>query len=140
VVTTTWLLLDQFISADLYELNRTLLLTTMEAPSYVASLALLPQALRTCAFFRVWCLVELVSALRAGRPVVMLVGNADSATGAFRPNRGMIANLYRLVDVRSAIASVEADRVRILHDLQVGFRAFSAAGHVLQWVIMSSEQ
>ena len=35
-----------------------------------------------CAFFRAWCLVELAEALRARKPVVMLIGELDPS-GAF---------------------------------------------------------
>ena len=40
-----------------------------------------------CAFFRVWCLVELASALEAKKPVVMLVGAAAPGDAlAFKQN------------------------------------------------------
>ena len=41
-------------------------------------------AFQMCAFYRVWCLVELNAALGGRKPVVMLIGTADPATGAFR--------------------------------------------------------
>eukprot|EP00854_Cymbomonas_tetramitiformis_P004445 gene4445-5456_t len=73
-------------------------------------------ALRQCAFFRVWCLVELASALTAQKPVVMMIG-AASVDGSFETNIAMVNNLVRLVDVTKASASVEEDRVRILQEL-----------------------
>ena len=47
-----------------------------------------PTALkRQCAFFRVWCLVELVTALRHAKPVIMLVGAAEPTdVGIFKPD------------------------------------------------------
>ena len=72
-----------------------------------------------CAFFRVWCIVELVTALRLHKPVIMLVGSS-AADGSlrFEPNRSMLGNLSLLVDVASASASVDEDRVRILAEVQ----------------------
>ena len=39
-----------------------------------------PEAFKQCAFFRVWCLVELAEALRSKKAVVMVVGK-QSADG-----------------------------------------------------------
>jgi len=74
-------------------------------------------ALQWCAFFRVWCLVELDASLRYGKTTLMLIGANDGERG-FVPNDGMINNLLHLIDVTKAVASVEADRVRILQDLE----------------------
>ena len=59
-------------------------------------------------------LVELVSALEAKKPVVMLVGAAaeGSKNLRFEPNEKMLANLFDLMDLEEADASVAADRVR----------------------------
>ena len=78
-------------------------------------------AFRECAFFRIWCVVELAAAVSFEKPVVMLIGRADES-GIFVPNRRMIGQLYNLIDVRRAAASVEADRVRELANVnsQVG--------------------
>ena len=52
--------------------------------------ALVPEApFLRCAFFRVWCLAELASALRFRKPVVILVG-AAGARGEFVPERSML--------------------------------------------------
>lgn len=99
-----------------------------------------PEAARQlCAFFRVWCLVEIAAALEAKLPVVMLVGSS-TATGAtpaalpasgpvpaasapaqynlqFVPDPGMLNRLYWLIDITSAAATVEADRARILAEV-----------------------
>ena len=64
--------------------------------------------------------MELVTALREGKPVVMLVGAADE-TGAFVPNTEMLIKLFFSVDVAQAAATVEEDRVRILGDVQREF-------------------
>ena len=85
------------------------------------------EALRACAFFRVWCLVELCSALEGRKPVVMMVGNADAASGAFTPNKAMLSKLYRIVDIKGAAASVEADRKRILGNIEATL-GFSQVG------------
>ncbi len=70
-------------------------------------------------------LVELVSALKASKPVVMLVGaqakptslaEAGAGTGELRfvpdASQSMMSHLSLLVDVSRAVASFEADRVR----------------------------
>eukprot|EP00854_Cymbomonas_tetramitiformis_P013797 gene13797-16308_t len=75
------------------------------------------EAKRICAFFRVWCLVELQAALHAGKPVVMLIGAAET-NGSFKANTEMCQNLYFCVDVRQAVASVETDRKRILREVE----------------------
>ena len=64
--------------------------------------------------------MELATALREGKPVVMLVGAADE-TGAFVPNTKMLGKLLFSVDVAQAAATVEEDRVRILGDVQREF-------------------
>ena len=62
-----------------------------------------------CAFWRVWCLVELAAALAKGVPVVMLVGGKDGS-GGFVPELSMLQpNLGYLVDVGSADATVKND-------------------------------
>lgn len=99
-------------------------------------------ARQLCAFFRVWCLVELAAALEAKLPVVMLVGGSrfihadasaatlgdstgtNSAVAAaeqlsFVPDAGMLNRLYWLIDISQAAATVDADRVRILEEVAV---------------------
>ena len=51
------------------------------------------------AFFRIWCLVEMVAALQAGLPVILLVGAAVAPSSkdhvaelAFKPNKAMLTN------------------------------------------------
>ena len=66
------------------------------------------EALKNCAFFRIWCLVELVEALRRGKAVVMLIGRAR-ADGSFEPNRDMGVNLLQMVDIQHATATVPED-------------------------------
>ena len=51
------------------------------------------------AFFRIWCLVEMVAALQAGLPVILLVGAAVAPSSKdhapkleFKPNKGMLMN------------------------------------------------
>ena len=55
------------------------------------------EAFRTCAFFRLWCVVELAAALRYRKPVVMLVGAAAEEGDGFIPNQKMLANLFFLL-------------------------------------------
>jgi hypothetical protein len=97
-------------------------------------------AKQLCAFFRVWCLVEIAAALEAKLPVVMLVGSStfigatpaalpvpaaaptvDDASAPytlqFVPDPGMLNRLYWLIDITSAAATVEADRVRIIAEV-----------------------
>ena len=75
-------------------------------------------AKRVCAFCRVWCVVELGSAVAFEKPVVMLVGAASADGSSFEPNGAMLVNLYVMTDVRKAVASVEADRVRELANVE----------------------
>jgi hypothetical protein len=69
------------------------------------------EALKKCAFFRIWCLVELTEALRRQKAVVMLIGRAR-ANGRFRADISMVSNLAQLVDVSNATATVPADLER----------------------------
>eukprot|EP00240_Pyramimonas_obovata_P004351 CAMPEP_0118950670 /NCGR_PEP_ID=MMETSP1169-20130426/51793_1 /TAXON_ID=36882 /ORGANISM="Pyramimonas obovata, Strain CCMP722" /LENGTH=345 /DNA_ID=CAMNT_0006897559 /DNA_START=163 /DNA_END=1197 /DNA_ORIENTATION=+ len=80
-------------------------------------LAVPKEAKQVCAFFRVWCLVELHAALCFRKPIVMLIGSADEE-GHFQSNTDMCENLFHCVDVRAASASVEADRARILQEVE----------------------
>ncbi|KAL1520006.1 hypothetical protein AB1Y20_023487 [Prymnesium parvum] len=93
------------------------------------------EALSRCAFFRVWCVVELVAALRQGKPTVLMIGKTEK-DGTFEPNGqkhrsykdtkkitplgGMLETLYEMVDVRKATAKVEADRQRELESVASG--------------------
>ena len=78
--------------------------------------------------------MELTTALREGKPVIMLVGTANEQ-GGFVPNKEMLFNLRFMLDVRNASASVPADRDRILADIdkEPGFEAVNtlAIGAVL---------
>jgi hypothetical protein len=76
--------------------------------------AALAAAQAECAFFRVWCLVELVTATLAGIPVALLVGQADPTTRSFAPNPRMLNSLFHVIDVASAEATLPTDRDRIL--------------------------
>ena len=71
---------------------------------------------KRCAFLRVWCLVELAAALAAALPVVMLVGAADSQ-GKFEPNSDMLENMYHLVDINLAEATVASDVEMIFEEI-----------------------
>ena len=78
------------------------------------------EAKMKCAFFRVWCIVELEAALRAAIPVVMLVGSGEAqcdGSTVFRTERSMLPNLLWMVDVKQAAASRESDKTRILADV-----------------------
>ena len=84
------------------------------------------EAYRRCAFFRLWCIVEISAARAAGTPAIMLVGDcgadvdSDSDSehsggggGAFfEPDDLMLDNLHYLVDVREAACAVAADKER----------------------------
>jgi hypothetical protein len=74
-------------------------------------------AFHRCAFFRVWCLVELASALQSSKPVVMVVGDIDAA-GQFVPMTEMLENLYLLVSITKATASNPEDLRRELDKIE----------------------
>ena len=74
-------------------------------------------ARQVCAFYRVWCLVELTTALRDAKPVIMLVGETDEASGDFVPLSSMLRNLLYSLDITNAQATFEEDRVRILGEV-----------------------
>jgi hypothetical protein len=57
---------------------------------------------KRCAFWRVWCLVELAAAAAMQVPVIMLVGTAADDDASFTPNNKMLKNLGNLVDVAQA--------------------------------------
>ena len=63
-------------------------------------------------------MVELAAAVKYEKPVVMLIGEASADGTAFAPNDAMIDNLFFMTDVRQAAASVEADRVRELRNVE----------------------
>eukprot|EP00959_Pyramimonas_sp_CCMP1952_P075049 1568246-Pyramimonas_sp.AAC.1 len=69
---------------------------------------------RSCAFFRVWCLVELREALISKKPIIMLAG-ASNDDMEFIPTKSMLDNMFGLVAVEQAIATVPEDQARI-HD------------------------
>ena len=76
---------------------------------------LVPEELKQLSvFFRVWCLVEMAAALRAAKPVVLLVGAAagEGEDLRFVPNDAMLGSLFFIMDIRQAVASREEDRVR----------------------------
>jgi len=85
-----------------------------------------PIAYRMCAFFRVWCLVELNEALTQEKPVVMLIGS-EGEDGSFKTNKSMMRNLFYLVDVQQAEATVPEDKKRILASIEkgIGFEALN---------------
>jgi len=73
-----------------------------------------------CAFFRVWCLVELASALAMDKPVVMVIGGSNK-DNVFKPepDLGMLINLYYIIDIENhASSSVPEDKNRILDDIK----------------------
>ena len=82
-------------------------------------------AKQKCAFYRVWCLVELNAALGGRKPVVMLIGAAGD-DGCFVPERGMLNNLADSIDVEQAEASVPADRERELKKIEASDGGFGA--------------
>ena len=87
--------------------------THVEAVAQLKEKIVPPEAKELSAFFRVWCLVEMVAALQAAKPVVLLVGKAASGEELrFEPNDAMLPNLYHVMDIRQAAASREEDRVR----------------------------
>ena len=71
-------------------------------------------ALEWCAFFRVWCLVELSEAIERGKAVVLKLGQHEShefvRSGGPLPNNDMLHILTQFVNVEEAAASVESDR------------------------------
>ena len=77
---------------------------------------------QNCAFFRVWCVVELHAALQYKKPVVLLAGSlADPGggdSGTFQPNADMFKALSLVIDVSRAKASVDADWVRELERIE----------------------
>ena len=119
--------------------------------------------LQVCAFFRIWCVVELVAALLGNVPVILLVGTEDLSVynaqnslesegapiGSFQPNPAMLDTLVEMVDVDKAVASVEADRVRELGHVkkQLGVTpanffakgAILAANHTMRALAASRE-
>ena len=92
-------------------------LMTMERNDVVAQRSdLLPfEERKKCAFFRVWCLLELAAAAACGASVVMLVGESDG--GAFVPKDEMLDDLYHLINVAHADATVESDKKLIFETL-----------------------
>ena len=72
-----------------------------------------------CAFFRVWCLVELASALQNKKPVVMVVGNINT-NADFLPMTEMLKHLYHLVTITKATASNPEDLTRELSKIEKG--------------------
>ena len=97
---------------------------------------------RMCAFYRTWCLAELAKAAEAGTPVVTLIGKASTWSGelltsghrhewealsnmtrwdkastrkislSFEPSPFTMASLTHLIDMETAMVSIEEDRKR----------------------------
>ena len=82
--------------------------------------------------------MELATALREGKPVIMLVGAAGK-TGAFVPNTEMLNKLFFSVDVAQAAATVEEDRVRILGDVQREF-GFDKVNTLAKGAVMGARE
>ena len=76
-------------------------------------------AMQRCAYYRVWCLVELSEALLAHKTVVMLTGHCGT-DGSFEPQVEGLGYLATGLDVRQARATVPADRERILEHIRTG--------------------
>ena len=109
---------------------------TMSYSEAVSANAAIPaEVMAECAFWRVWCLVELDAALRGKKPVhslpfvrahcltcpgqvVMLVGDIDKDE-EFVPEYGMLSNLHYLVTITKATASNPVDCKRELSTLSV---------------------
>ena len=97
-------------------------------------------AFETCAFFRLWCVVELAAASAYSKPLFMRVGTGTSvakvqgkgkmqAVGmGFEHKTDMLASLTALVDVTKSRAAVEGDRVREL--------AKVSTGHAPAWALI----
>jgi ankyrin repeat protein len=103
------------------------------------------------AFFRVWCLVELMAALEGDIPILLLCGDytvygSDSSsssssssssrrrrssgtdTGAsFTLDHAMLDNVHKIINVEKAEATFEEDRIRILDTVKstIGVHAFN---------------
>ena len=97
---------------------------------------------RMCAFYRTWCLAELAKAAEAGTPVVTLIGKASTWSGelltsghrhewealsnmtrwdkastrkislSFEPSPFTMASLTHLIDMETAMVSIEEDHKR----------------------------
>ena len=81
---------------------------------------------RQVAFMRVWCLVELMAAKMARKPMVMLCGSAvpdaSSANGyKFVADFQTLNRLQNMVDVATAQASDPVDQKRILAEIELKF-------------------
>ena len=68
----------------------------------------------------------------------MLVGSADD-NGVFHPDDSSLFNLYSLVDVRKATASVESDRIRIMDDLDTSC-GFDTANTIARGAIVGANE
>ena len=83
-----------------------------------------PEALKKCAFMRVWCIVELCEALDRQIPVVMLCGGSKGGGKLlFEPKTSSMLQMYSLVDVRKATATFLPDKTRILNEVEAGVGA-----------------
>jgi len=81
--------------------------------AHAKKISLVPEEERkSCAFWRVWCLVELAAALSASLPVVLLAGSAEKAPDGhlkFVVNTDMDKNLPQLLDAADAFANDQKD-------------------------------
>jgi hypothetical protein len=98
------------------------------------------EAFRTCAFFRLWCVVELAAALRHRKPVVMLVGAAAEEGDGFIPNQMMLKKLFHLLAVEKSHASVEADAVREMGRIKDEFGGVDAVNSLARGAVTGAQE
>lgn len=72
------------------------------------------EAAERCPLCRIWCVAEVLQALGAGKPAVMLAAGQSRDDELFEADDTMLPRLLALADVRSAVATVEADRRELL--------------------------
>ena len=93
-----------------------------------------------CAFFRLWCVHELTTALKQAKPVVILVGEASmNASGAIRfdPSVTMMHKVYACIDAASANTSVPTDTAKLIDHISTSV-GVSTADEMLRSVIATA--
>lgn len=94
-------------------------LSTMEVLKRGVGRVLRPEERKSIPFFRVWCIVEIATAISQGRPLTMACGEFVRGKG-FVPDVSQLFHLQFLVDIEEADATFAADKERILGNIRSG--------------------
>ena len=118
-------------------------LTWFEIQKMQGNINVPDQAKSSVPFFRVWCLVELQAARVSNKPIIMQGGQRDVTSSypniQFNSSYNMLSKMNHLVDVEKANASVEADKIRILQQVNQSPGGAAALNRSVQAAVVAAQ-